>query len=154
MVFSGTSSEDAIATSPYGIIDVGISSKPLIQGTTVREYILFNVEVKIYNCIKAVLQELLSTLELEILTKVDKILTPLNGQIGDGNKSGNYFYPTVGLGVVNLKVQPTLLVSGTSNPNEVVFGVELQLISCNRPRLKNILEGLNSQIMDKVSDVL
>lgn len=154
MVFSGnTSNESGTATSPYGIINVNINPKPLIQGTTVREYILFDVKVEIFNCIRAVLQELLNTLELEILNKVDTILTPLNGQVDDG-QSGNYFYPTVGLGVVNLKVQPTLLVSGTNNLDEIVFGVELQLVNCNRPRLVNILNGLNLQIMDKVNDVL
>lgn len=125
----------------------------MIQETTVREYILFNVEVKIYNCTRTVLQSLLSTLESEILNKVDTILNPLNGQVDDG-QSGNYSYPTVGLGVVNLKVQPTPLVSGTNNPDEIVFRVELQLVSCNRSRLVNILDGLNLQIMDKVNDVL
>lgn len=154
MVFSSANEQsEQVAVSPYGIINVDIRSTPLLQGTTVKDYILFTCDVQILNCTRTTLQSLLGNLQNEILTKVDILLAPLNGQVNDGN-SGNIPYSTLGFGVVNIKVQPTALVQGTSNPEEVVFRVEVQMVSCNRTRLANFLNGLNAEIMDKVNDVL
>ncbi|NJO61343.1 MAG: hypothetical protein HC836_24740 [Richelia sp. RM2_1_2] len=153
MVFSAELSQPEVAVSQYGTINVGLQAKPLIQGTTVKDYILFNIKVQIINCTRSTVQSLLNNLSNELMFKVDTLLAPLNGQIDDSSTS-NYSYSTVGLGVVTLKVQPRLLVQGTTNPDEIVFIIEVDLVNCNRSRLLNIFSTLASQIMDKVNDVL
>ncbi|NJN13599.1 MAG: hypothetical protein HC815_39180 [Richelia sp. RM1_1_1] len=44
MVFSAELSQPEVAVSQYGTINVGLQAKPLIQGTTVKDYILFNIK--------------------------------------------------------------------------------------------------------------
>lgn len=154
MVFSAANDSNAnVQASQYGVINIDIRSTPLIANTTVRDYILFDCVVTIYNCTKATLSPLLNSLQSEIITKVDRLLAPLNGTVDDGNP-GNYAASTIGLGTVNLKIQPTRLKGTSSSSDEVIFAVEIQLISCNRTRLVNILNGLNGEIMDKVNDIL
>lgn len=154
MVFSGGGSDtQSASTSQYGIINVDISSTPLVQGTTVKDHIVFNCNVQFYNCTKSTLSFLLNELQNEIITKVDYLLMTLNGQVNDGLPA-NIPISTTGLGTINLAIQPTKLIQGTSREDEIVFRVELLLNSYNRPQLVKVLNNLNNEILDKINDIL
>ncbi|MEM7716238.1 MAG: hypothetical protein AAF349_22140, partial [Cyanobacteria bacterium P01_A01_bin.68] len=88
MVFSSSDSQsESITVSQYGVINTSIQATPLLQGTTVKDFIVFNCSVQIYNCTRTTLSSLLSSLENEILTKVDTLLSPLQGEVNDGQSS-------------------------------------------------------------------
>lgn len=153
MVFSNQSEIGNIQVSSYASTSIAITPQPLIQSTTVKNYISFSVQIKLYNCTRNVLQTMLNGLGSEILGKVDKILAPFNGQVGDGN-NGNFETTTIGYGAVNVDVSSTPLLQGTSDPNKIVFAVEVDILNCNRPKLADVLSTLELEIINKVDDVL
>ncbi|MEM9926763.1 MAG: hypothetical protein AAF915_23950 [Cyanobacteria bacterium P01_D01_bin.50] len=153
MVFSTNSQPETITASRYGIINVEISAQPLVQGTTVKEHVFFAVSVKIYNCTRSVLQSLLVDLRTEILHKIDKILIPLTGTIGD-EIAGNYAISTVGYGIINTSIRPTPLIQNTINPDEIVFATEIELLNCSRTKISDFLETIDTDVMQKVDDIL
>lgn len=150
MVFSGgTQPDNALAGATY----VAITPRPLIAGTTVKEYIVFDIVAQIRGARKDVVEVLLANLEAEINSKVNTLLIPMNGQINDGSPF-NYSISTLGFGSVFFNVIPRQVVAGTSNPDEVVFNVKIQINSCNRSKLINILKNLDFEIMNKVNKLL
>ena len=154
MVFSASQSESEIVpVSQYGLVKIEISAQPLVQGTTIKDHIFFTVAVKIYSCTRSVLQSLLIDLKAEILNKVDKILNPLTGAVGDGLAS-NYAISTIGYGVINIGIRPTPLIQNTTNLNEIVFATEIELFNCSRTKISDFLETIDTEIMQKVDDIL
>lgn len=151
MVFSGETqpTDNSLAGATY----IAITPQPLIAGTTVKEYIVFNVVAQIKGARKDVVEILLANLEAEINSKVNTLLIPMNGQINDGSPF-NYSISTLGFGSVFFNVFPRQVVAGTSNPDEVVFNVKIQINSCTRSKLINILKNLDVEIMNKVNELL
>jgi hypothetical protein len=154
MVFSGGSdSSSENSSSAYGVINVDIKASPYVPGTTVKNSIYFDVNVQIFNCIRPVLENLLNTLESEILNKVDTILSQFSGQYEDNNPA-NFLISTSGFGSVHINVTPTRLLAGTGDPNYIVYGVNLSLVSCNRLKLSRFLNGIKAEVMGKVDNTL
>lgn len=159
MVFSaansGSSSEKVY---DYGYYFLKINPQPLVQATKAKEHLVFDIQIKLINCKKDILQRFLASIRNEILNKVDIILQPLTDQVDTSSNEqvGSQYIPTstIGRGTTNISVQPKPIFANTSDPNEIVFRVEINISAYNRSMLERFLTDLSSDVLDRVNDAL
>lgn len=155
MVFSGGNEEASSAiVSKHGSTSLSIKSTPIRQGTTAKDYVVFDVEVELNGVTKDVAEILLANLKSEINSKVNTLLIPFTGRIDDDHPPNRSGVSTLGIGSVTLTVLPNRTLANTFDPNKVIFKIKIYINSCTRWRLINILQSLDQEIMDKINDSL